>query len=78
MAQFFVESVYTFKRIAEVGRSKSEREIAPPAGGTEKQIFARIFAGHQYFFLGQYQKALREYLSAWALLPKIVEPFFPG
>jgi tetratricopeptide (TPR) repeat protein len=77
MAQFFSESVYTFKRVPQVELARTEREIDPPNTGLENQIFAHIFAGHLYFFLGQYQKALQEYLAAWALLPKVVEPFFP-
>jgi tetratricopeptide (TPR) repeat protein len=77
MAQFFAESVYTFKRVPQVTLVKSEREINPPVTGVEKQIFAHLFAGHIYFFQGQYQKALQEYLAAWALLPKVVEPLFP-
>jgi tetratricopeptide (TPR) repeat protein len=77
MAQFFVESVYTFKRVPRAELLKAGREIDPPNTGLEKQIFAHLFAGHFYFFQGQYQKALQEYLAAWALIPRVVKPSFP-
>jgi len=78
MAKLFLESFYTFKALPAPTLMLSAREVAPPSTALEWQIYNHLVAGHQAFFKAHYQAALAEYQAAWALLPRLIEPYFPS
>lgn len=73
MAQKYLSQFYTFKGI----QLRDGREVAEPETPLELQIQSCIQCGHMWFFQGKYARALKFYLYAWGLLPKLVYEFFP-
>jgi hypothetical protein len=83
MAPFKADSAYTFKAVPKGPAAQAlravevTREVADPATPVERRIYEHTTRGHLLFFAGRYQPALQEYLAAWGLLPRIVEPWLP-
>jgi tetratricopeptide (TPR) repeat protein len=69
----YLSEFYTYKVVL----PGSDRVDADPSTSLEEQIQAHILTGNRAFFLSEYTFALKEYLTAWGMLPRFVYPFFP-
>ena len=71
----FFNNYYSYKVVPE--RLRILTFEVDPNAALEKQVQAHLSKGHQSFFESEFQTALREYQTAYALLHKFLHPSFP-
>lgn len=75
MATKYLSNYYSYKVIPQVfGFQVTEVD---PKLALEKQVQGHLANGHHYFFQDEFQNALSEYQTAYALLHKFLHPYFP-
>ena len=75
MAAKYLSNYYSYKFVPQVLKF-GVIEVDPKAA-LEKQVQEHLASGHRYFFQDEFQNALNEYQTAYALLHKFLHPQFP-
>jgi len=70
----YLSEFYTAKSLSPVSTGPV---VADPSTSLELQIQAHVLNGNRYYFDEKYTSALSEYLAAWGLIPRLIDPFFP-